>query len=199
MPHLAPIPQLKFQRGITTGDSSSAQLIYPSLPKLATGRPASDPEGKSDPGTNAASSTLRFTARSIASRDKDTCSLNIAIGDSGSPLRPRPDSAHCPWSLWHRLPLGVILHFSCLPMKAIAGDQVTLLFPNKLTHSLLRLFWGTQHDLVYRLEGSPEPFEQYVPNWGKDLGKEGKTWKVIKKITFQTNTFVSSVPSFRSD
>lgn len=57
MPHLAPIPQLKFQRGITTGDSSSssAQLIYPSLPKLATGRPASDPEGKSDPGTNAAS------------------------------------------------------------------------------------------------------------------------------------------------
>lgn len=119
MPHLAPIPQLKFQRGITTGDSSSAQLIYPSLPKLATGRP---------PRTNAASSTLRFTARSIASRDKDTCSLNITIGDSGSPLRPRPDSAHCPWSLWHRLPLGVILHFSCPPMKAIAGDQVTCCF-----------------------------------------------------------------------
>lgn len=190
MPHLAPIPQLKFQRGITTGDSSSTQLIYPSLPKLATGRP---------PRTNAASSTLRFTARSIDSRDKDTCSLNITIRDSGSPLRPGPDSGHCPWSLWHRLPLGVILHFSCLPMKAIAGDQVTLLFPNKLTHLLLRLFWGTQHDLVYRLEGLPEPFEQYVPNWGKYLGKEGKTWKVIKKITFQTNRFVSSVPSFRSD
>lgn len=117
MPHLAPIPQLKFQRGITTGDSSSAQLIYPSLPKLATGRPASDPEGKSEPRTNAASSMLRFTVCSITSRDKDTCSLNITIGDSGSPFRPRPDSAHCSWSLWHCLPLEVILegglkHFS---------------------------------------------------------------------------------------
>lgn len=190
MPHLAPIPQLKFQRGITTGDSSSAQLIYPSLPKLATGRP---------PRTNAASSTLRFTARSIASRDKDTCSLNITIGDSGSPLRPRPDSAHCPWSLWHRLPLGVILHFSCPPMKAIAGDQVTLLFPNKLTHLSLRLFWGTQHDLVYRVHLVCLNPLNNVPNWGKDLGKEGKTWKVIKKITFQTNRFVSSVPSLWSD
>lgn len=95
MPHLAPIPQLKFQRGITTGDSSSAQLIYPSLPELATGRPASDPEGKSEPRANAASSTLPFTVCSIASRDEDARSLSIIIRDSGGPLRPRPDPAHC--------------------------------------------------------------------------------------------------------